>query len=302
MTAAAQPASPPPPAYGGQAVLEGVMMRGASSCATAVRSPDGSIAFDVHSLDGVQRKRIGRVPLVRGVYVLVDTLNLGFRALAFSARVQAGPELGTSDVPLAGSMVLAVLAGLGLFFLLPAGAAYFVEAVFGLPAAWGTILEGLLRLALLLGYISSIGRIPEIARVYAYHGAEHKTIHAFEANRPLTVEEIAQFPREHPRCGTAFLLTLVVLSVIIFSLLGPMPLGLRLLSRVLLIPALAGLAYEYIRWTARVGARPWARILVLPNLALQRLTTREPDGEMIEVALAAFEAMRAAEGPTAPPA
>jgi uncharacterized protein YqhQ len=157
-----------------------------------------------------------------------------------------------------------------------------------------------LRLALLIGYIASIGRIPEIARVYAYHGAEHKTIHAFEASRPLTVKEIAAFPREHPRCGTAFLLSLVVLSVIVFSLLGPMPLGLRLLSRVVLIPVLAGLAYEYIRWTARVGARPWARFLVLPNLALQRLTTREPDGEMIEVAIAAFEAMRKAEGVTTP--
>lgn len=302
MSSADKPAPAPPLAYGGQAVLEGVMMRGASSCATAVRSPDGSIAFDVHTLDGAQRKKIGRLPFVRGLYVLVDTLNLGFRALAFSARVQAGPELGTSDVPIAGSMALAVLAGLGLFFLLPAGAAYLVEVVFGLPAAWGTILEGLMRLALLLGYIGSIGRIPEIARVYAYHGAEHKTIHAFEAQRPLTIAEIAPFPREHPRCGTAFLLTLVVLSVIVFSLIGPMPLGLRLLSRVVLIPVLASLAYEYIRWTARVGERPWARLLVLPNLALQRLTTREPDGAMIEVAIAAFEAMRKAEGTVQPTA
>lgn len=289
------PATSPPPSYGGQAVLEGVMMRGQASCATAVRSPDGSIQLDIHTLDADRRRKLGRIPILRGVYVLIDSLDLGFRALAFSARVQAGPELGSSDVPLAGSMILSALVGLGIFFLLPAGAAYLIELALDVPPAWGTLLEGLLRLGLLLGYIASIGRIPEIARVYAYHGAEHKTIHAYEAQRSLTVGEIAPFPREHPRCGTAFLLTVVVLSVLVFALLGPMPLGLRLLSRLLMIPVLAGIAYEYMRWTARAADRRWARWLVAPNLALQRLTTREPDGPMIEVAIAAFEAMRRAE-------
>jgi uncharacterized protein YqhQ len=222
-------------------------------------------------------------------------LKLGFRALSFSATVQAGPQQDEMKAPLAASMVLAALVGIGLFFLLPAAAAYVVEKWLGVSPSVGTILEGTLRLALLLGYLWAIGRIPEIRRVYAYHGAEHKTIHAFEASRSLRVEEVAPFPCEHPRCGTAFLLTIVVLSIIFFSLLGPLPLGWRLVSRLLAVPILAGLAYEYIRWSARIQHHGWARPLVLPNLALQKLTTREPEPEMIEVAIAAFEAMRRAE-------
>ena len=287
--------TPPAPMYGGQAVLEGVMMRGRTACATAVRAPDHSIRYDIHTFASPARRRAARWPLVRGLFVLVDTLQLGFRSLSFSASVQAGPQEQEMKAPLALSMVAAVVVGLSVFFLLPAAAAFAVERLFGLSAAFGTILEGLMRLALLLGYLWAIGRIPEIRRVYAYHGAEHKTIHAHEAGRPLRVEEVAPFPCEHPRCGTAFLLTIVVLSIILFSLIGPLPLGWRMISRVLAVPILAALAYEYIRWSAGVQHRAWARPLVLPNLALQRLTTREPDGEMIEVAIAAFEAMRKAE-------
>jgi uncharacterized protein YqhQ len=271
------------------------MMRGQAACATAVRAPDGTIRYDVRRLNDLRRRRIGRIPIVRGLYVLIDTLNLGFRSLSFSARVQAGPELGSEDLPVAGSMVAAVVFGVALFFLLPAGLAYLAEQLLGLPATVGNLLEGLIRLGLLLAYMASIARIPEIARVYAYHGAEHKTIHAFEANRPLTIDEIERFPCEHPRCGTAFLLSVVILSVLLFSLLGPMPIGLRLVSRILLIPVVAGLAYEYIRWTGRVQGRPWARLLVAPNLALQKLTTRPPEPAMIEVAIAAFTTMRRAE-------
>lgn len=288
--------SAPPALYGGQAVLEGVMMRGQTACATAVRAPDHSIRYDIHTFASPARRRAARWPLIRGLFVLVDTLQLGFRSLSFSASVQAGPQEAEVKTPLALSMVAAVAIGLGFFFVLPAAAAFAVERLLGLSATLGTILEGLLRLALLLGYLWAIGRIPEIRRVYAYHGAEHKTIHAYEARRPLRVEEVAPFPCEHPRCGTAFLLTIVVLSIILFSLIGPLPLGWRLVSRLLAVPILAGLAYEYIRWSARVQHRAWARPLVLPNLALQRLTTREPDEEMIEVAIAAFEAMRKAEG------
>jgi uncharacterized protein YqhQ len=230
------------------------------------------------------------------LFILIDTLQLGFRSLSFSARVQAGPEEEEEvKTPLAFSMILAVVFGLALFFLLPAAAAFAVERLLGLPALVGTVLEGILRLALLLGYLWGIGRIPEIRRVYAYHGAEHKTIHAYEAGRPLQVNEVAPFPCEHPRCGTAFLLTIVVLSIILFTLIGPLPLGWRLISRLIAVPILAGIAYEYIRWSARIQHRRWARPLVLPNLALQRLTTRQPEDEMIEVAIAAFEAMRNAE-------
>ena len=289
-------AAPPLPAYGGQAVIEGVMMRGTAACATAVRAPDGEIRFDVQALDSPSRRRVGRIPLVRGLFVLVDTLSLGFRSLSFSASVQAGTQEGAGGAPLAASMIGAALVGVSLFFLLPAAAAYALERALDLTPALGVAFEGLLRLALLLGYLWAIGQIPEIRRVYAYHGAEHKTIHAFEARRPLLVEEVARFPCEHPRCGTAFLLTVVVLSIAFFSLLGPIPFALRLISRLVLLPVLAGVAYEYIRWTARLQSARWAKPLLAPNLALQRLTTREPESDMIEVAIAAFEAMRRAEG------
>jgi uncharacterized protein YqhQ len=199
-----KPAAPPPPAvYGGQAVIEGVMMRGVSACATAVRAPDGTIRFDVRHLDAAGRKRFGRIPLVRGLFVLVDTLSLGFRSLAFSASVQAGPQEGGTAAPVAASMVFAVIVGLSVFFLLPAAAAAAVERALHLAPTWGVVLEGLLRLALLLAYLWAIGRVPEVRRVYAYHGAEHKTIHAFEAKRPLVVDQVALFP-VNTCCGTPF--------------------------------------------------------------------------------------------------
>jgi uncharacterized protein YqhQ len=156
-------------------------------------------------------------------------------------------------------------------------------------------MEGLIRLALLVGYIWAVGRIPEIRRVFSYHGAEHKTINAFEAGADLTPESVARYPIEHTRCGTAFLLTLVLLSVVFFSLLGPMPMAWRLLSRILLLPVLAGIAYEYIRWTAKHLDSPLVRLVVKPNLALQHLTTHEPTLEMLEVSIAAFKAMRSNE-------
>jgi uncharacterized protein YqhQ len=159
-------------------------------------------------------------------------------------------------------------------------------------AAWGSNLaEGIIRLSLLVGYIWLIGRIPDIKRVFSYHGAEHKTINAFEDGAVLDVDTVSTYSVEHPRCGTSFLLTLVIFSVIFFSLLGPLPIGWRLISRVIMIPILAGIAYEYIRWTARHIESPVIQALIKPNLALQHLTTREPDRDMLEVSIAAFEAM-----------
>jgi uncharacterized protein YqhQ len=157
------------------------------------------------------------------------------------------------------------------------------------------LLEGLVRLALLIGYIALIGRIPDIRRVFMYHGAEHKTINAYEAGAELTPENVARYSIEHPRCGTAFLLTLVLFSIVLFSLLGPLPWFWRLASRVLLLPVLAGLAYEFIRWTSRHLDSPLVRLIIRPNLALQHMTTREPDLSMLEVSIAAFNAMRVEE-------
>ena len=182
-----------------------------------------------------------------------------------------------------------------LFFLAPAALGQLSEHYLGLNAWLGNLVEGLVRLALLILYIALIGRMPDIRRVFAYHGAEHKTINAFEAGVELTPENVSRHSVEHPRCGTAFLLTLVVMSIILFSLLGPLPTAWRLASRVLLLPVLAGLAYEYIRFTANHLSSPLVRLLVRPNLALQHLTTRQPDLDMLEVSIAAFQAMRAEE-------
>jgi uncharacterized protein YqhQ len=283
------------PNYGGQAVLEGVMMRGARTCAVAVRGPNGEIIVDEQSLPAAYRGPLGRVPFLRGMLSLWDSLGLGMRALAFSASVQAGDETPIQPAHMAATMVASFGFAIALFFVLPAAAAAGAERFLGLSAGWAQLIEGFIRLGILLAYLWAVGRIPEIQRVFAYHGAEHKTINAFEAGAPLSVETVALQPRQHTRCGTSFLLTLVVLSVLVFSLLPPMSFGMRMASRVAAIPLLAMLAYEYIRWAARWSSKPWMRPLVAPNLALQALTTREPDASMIEVALAAFRAMRQRE-------
>lgn len=193
------------------------------------------------------------------------------------------------------TMAFSLLFGVGLFFLLPAGGAYLVQQVTPLSSGWVNIVEGLVRLLLLVGYIWAIGLMPDVQRVYGYHGAEHKTINAFEAGADLSVDSVRKFSRQHARCGTAFLLTVVVFSVILFSLLGDMALLPRLVSRLLLLPVLASVAYEYIRLTSRFLDRWWIWPFVAPNLALQNLTTRRPDDSMLEVAIAAFQAMRETE-------
>jgi len=288
-------------AYGGQAVLEGVMMRGASMCAVAVRAPDGTIAVHTEPLGRVYRSRIARLPFLRGLIVLWDTLGLGMRAMTFSANVQAGPGQSIEAGPMALTLAVSVVLALGIFFLLPAGAGFLVERQTGWSAWWTNLVEGLMRLGLLLGYVWGVGFLPDIQRVFAYHGAEHKTINAFEAEASLDSDTIARFPREHARCGTAFLLTVVVLSVLLFGLLGPLPLLPRLIARLALIPVLVALAYEAMRLTARHARSPWVGPLLYPNLALQKLTTREPDAGMIEVALTAFRTMRTAEESAATP-
>lgn len=284
------------PTYGGQAVIEGVMMRGASAVAIAMRAPDRQIVIHTESLGGIYKSRIGRIPFLRGLVMLWDALGLGMRALTISANVQTDEDEKLEGPALYLTLGFSILFGIALFFLLPAAAAQLVERFLGVNAWWGNLLEGVVRLLLLVGYIWAIGLMPDIQRVYAYHGAEHKTINAFESGAELTPEVVSQYSLEHPRCGTAFLLTLVLLSVLLFSLLGPLSLTWRLVSRVLLLPVLAGLAYEYIRWTAQHLDAAWVRALIKPNLALQHLTTREPSLEMLEVSIAAFNTMKSGEG------
>lgn len=288
------------PSYGGQALIEGVMMRGRNTCAIAVRAPDGQIRTQTETLGRLYQSGWARLPLLRGLLVLWDALVLGMRALTFSANIQAGGEESIDRGAMAATLVASLALGLGLFFLLPAGVGYLAERWLHISAWSANLVEGLVRLTLLVGYIWAIGQIPDIGRVFAYHGAEHQTINAFESGSELTPEQVGRFPVEHARCGTAFLLTVVLFSIVVFSALGPMPLLPRLASRVLMVPVLAAISYEYIRLTSRWAERTWARPLVAPNLALQRLTTRQPDPSMIEVAIAAFQAMRTAEERSAP--
>lgn len=285
-------------AYGGQAVVEGVLMRGRKACAMANRLPDGSIVVRTRPLSGIYRSRLAQIPFLRGLILLWDALVLGLRALTEAANLQAGEDEKIEGVTLYLTLGLTLLIAIGLFFLAPAGVGWLSEHFLHWNAWGSNLLEGIVRLLLLISYIWAIGFMPEIRRVFAYHGAEHKTINAYEAGADLTPASVARFPLAHARCGTAFLLTLVLISLILFSLLGPLPLEWRFLSRVLLIPVVAGIAYEYIKWTSAHLDKPLVRLLAAPGLALQRLTTREPDEKMLEVAIAAFQAMRKAEEQT----
>lgn len=282
--------------YGGQAVIEGVMMRGSRTMAVALRQPQGDIVVTTEPLnEALYRGPISRIPFLRGLAMLWDALGLGTKALMMSADVAAGEEVSLSGPASWVTALLGIGLGVGLFMLLPS----FLVGLLAphIPSEWlSSLLEGIVRLLLIVGYIWAVGHMPDIRRVFAYHGAEHKTINAYEAGARLTVDDIRPFPTAHTRCGTAFLLTLVVLTVLIFAPFGQPSLMWRLLSRILLLPVIAGIAYEFIRLTARLADRPWMRVLTAPNLALQRLTTREPDDGMLEVAIAALQAVLSAEG------
>ena len=276
--------------YGGQALIEGVMMRGSHRYAVAVRDPGGEIVMHDEPINSPLYSGVwSRVPFVRGLGMLWDSLGLGMRALTFSADVAAGDEAEFSG-PLAwGTMAISLVIFLGIFFLGPAAAADALHRLLNFDSAFlGNIIEGLIRLGLILGYMWLIGRIPDMQRVFAYHGAEHKTINAYEDGAPLTPESVAHYPREHPRCGTGFLLVVVVISVLVFALLGRPNILVRLGSRIVLIPVIVGIAYEYIRFTAKHMSSPIVRLLVVPQLALQRLTTREPSLDMLEVGISAL--------------
>lgn len=287
--------------YGGQAVIEGVMMRGQKAYAIAMRAPDGGIVVHTEKLANVYRSGMTKIPFLRGGILLWDALGLGMRALTLSANTQTGEDEKLEGAPLYLTMGLSLVFGIGLFFLLPAGIGGWIEYLLSqnsqnTTALWaGNLLEGIFRLVLLIGYIWAISFMPDVKRLFMYHGAEHKTINAFEAGAELTPENAAKYPIEHPRCGTAFLLTLVLLSILVFTALGPMPILWRLATRVLFIPILAGIAVEYIRWTANHLGNPIVQFLIKPNMALQRLTTRTPDLSMLEVAIQSFQSMRKAE-------
>jgi uncharacterized protein YqhQ len=290
--------------YGGQAIIEGVMMRGARVLSLAVRNPSGDIVLHTEPLDPrIYGGRLAQIPFIRGLTLLWDALGLGIKSLLFSAEValEEEKEEGQENVfegPMQwGTIAISLTFAVALFFMLPAFLAGRIEVWLDLnnSGLLSNLIEGAIRLTLLIGYIWAIGRLPDIKRLYGYHGAEHKVINAYEAGDELTPPVVAKHSLQHPRCGTAFLLTVVVISILFFTFLPPMSIPLRVLSRVVLLPVVAGIAYEFIRFTAKHQDNAFIRAITKPNLALQLLTTNEPDESMLEVSIAAFKQVLAAE-------
>ena len=289
--------------YGGQAVIEGVMIRGRDYFSLAVRRGDGSIEALQERLNPIYNGRIRRLPLLRGVLALMETLVLGIKCLQISADIAAGSPNRRRDeaggIPgwmMATTLAFSLIFGIGLFFLLPIGVVRLLEPALG-SGLLSEVVEGALRLIILVGYITAIGMMSDIRRVYAYHGAEHMTVHAYEAGLPLNVENVRKFGTPHPRCGTAFLLTVVLVSVGVFIAFSLLELSWwwRIASRVLLLPVIAAASYEVIRFSGRHQAAVIGKALAAPGLWLQRLTTRQPDDAQIEVAIRAMETAVAAD-------
>src|SRR5262245_37659190 len=287
--------------YGGQALIEGVLMRGRDAIAVALRHPDGEIVYATERLDsGFHGTRWSKWPLVRGLVVLYETLVVGTRWLVRSANVQAaeeGVELGKGSVIV--MLTLTLLAGVGIFFLLP----LFVASVTTANVDNGLVqhlVEGLVRVAIFLGYLVLIGRAPDVRRVFQYHGAEHMTIHALEAGDPLTVREVRKYPTAHQRCGTEFLVVVIILSIIAFSLVGRQTPLVMIASRILLIPIIAAVGYELLKLGARHRSNPIVKPLLYPGLLVQMITTKQPTDDMIEVAIVSMEQALDADGEASP--
>ena len=290
-------------AYGGQAVIEGVMIRGRQNLGLAIRGPDGKIHLHHEPLSTFYTGRIRRWPLVRGVIVLIETLVLGLRALQRSANMaMADPDSGEDPQEISGwalalTLVFSLVMGVGMFFVVPLGAVWALDPIIGSDLA-SEFIEGGFRLGILISYIWLIGLLPDVKRVFAYHGAEHMAVHAFEAGLPLIPANVQKFSTPHPRCGTAFLLTVVLVSILVFALFSVVSSSWewRILSRILFIPVIAGFSYEIIRFSGAHQGTLAAKIMARPGLWLQRLTTRQPDDDQIEVAICAMETAIAADG------
>ena len=278
------------PIVGGQAVIEGVMMRGFGKVATAVREPNGNINVQDKNISSItERFPILKLPLLRGSVALFESLILGMKSLSFSAQAAGEDDEQLSDKELIGTILLAIGLACALFIAIPTFAAKFFHTLTDDPIILN-LAEGFLRLIIFLAYLFAISRMKDIQRVFQYHGAEHKTIFCYEADLPLTVENVKKFPRLHPRCGTAFLLIVMIVSIFVFAFLGWPELWIRILSRIILLPVVAGISYEIIKFSARSG-NSFVKLATLPGLWLQYLTTREPDDSMIEVAIKSLEAV-----------
>lgn len=274
---------------GGQAVIEGVMMRAPGKVATAVREPGGKIAVETKAVNSISdRYPILKKPMLRGTVTLIESLVLGIRSLSYSAKMAGEEDEQLSDKEMAMTIAVAFLLASVLFIAIPTGAAKLFHFITEDPF-FLNLMEGFLRLFIFLGYIWGISRMKDIRRVFQYHGAEHKTIFCYEAGLPLTVENVQKFPRLHPRCGTAFLLIVMLVSIFVYAFLGWPELWLRILSRIVLLPVVAGISYEIIR-VAGCSGNPIVHAAILPGLWLQYLTTRPPEDEMVEVAIESLKA------------
>jgi len=304
---------------GGQAVLEGVMMRGVSNWAVAVRKPTaeqlaegerspeeaalGVVEVSTYPLDSVMRRhRVLRLPIIRGVVALGGSMAIGFRALEVSANAQLPPEEGETEaqeIPKAvwaGTVVLAVAMSVVLFFLIPVGLTSLIKHQLNSSFLFWLI-EGILRTSLFLGYMLLLSRLRDLRRVFEYHGAEHKTISCFEAGLELTPANAQRFSRLHPRCGTSFLLIVMVVAIFVFAPIGLPAWYWLVATRILGVPLIAGISFELIKFAGRNRTRGWVRAIMWPGLKLQLLTTREPDLDQLEVAIAALQAVLALERP-----
>jgi uncharacterized protein YqhQ len=287
--------------YGGQALIEGVLMRGRDAIAVALRHPDGRIVFATERLDsGFHGSRWARMPFLRGLVVLYQTLVVGTRWLIRSAGLQAegeGVELGRGSIALV--LGITLVAGIGIFFLLP---------LFLASATAGNVendlvqhlVEGLFRAGIFIGYLVLISQAPDIRRVFQYHGAEHMTIHALEHGDPLVPEAVRRHPTAHPRCGTEFLVVVILITIIAFSLVGRQSPLVMIASRILLIPVIAMIGYELLRFGARHRGNPIIRVIMWPGILVQKITTKQPTDDMIEVAIVSMEEALRADGAEVP--
>ena len=287
---------------GGQAVLEGVMMRGVSTWAVAVRNPEGAVELTSESLvPWAKRNRLWRLPIIRGVVALGESMKIGFKALAISANAQLEEDEEGEPEEIGGwvwglTIALSLALAIGLFFVIPVGLTSLIKDQLG-SALLFWLVEGVLRTAIFIGYIVAISRLPDLRRVFEYHGAEHKTISCYEAEDELVPARAKLYSRLHPRCGTSFLLIVMVIAIFVFAPIGLPAWYWLLASRILGIPLIAGLSYEVIKWAGKNRRKRWVRALMWPGLMLQNLTTREPDEEQLAVAIAALEKVLEEETP-----
>lgn len=280
--------------YGGQAVVEGVMMRGRQAMVTAVRRSNGTVVTQVQSLPSFYTGRLRKVPFLRGIVVLIEALILGTKALFYSANVsleEEGEKVSGGMVWLI--MVFALALAVVLFFLAP----LFLTRLFNIESSLiFNLVDGLIRVVIFVAYLKAMSFIPDLRRVFAYHGAEHTVVNAYEAGVPLELEAVGKYSRAHLRCGTSFLFVVLIISVFVFAITGLHSAWLMVLSRIFLIPVIAAISYEIIYFGGRHAGNPLVRTVLAPGLWLQSLTTREPDGSQLEVALTALQKVIETDG------